>query len=241
MNCAVFKNGNLTNIGITPANRGVAVDGVTIFGLATLVIVCTTGLVFAVVAIKLTREVKRGRGAVVLFAFCLPTLYVAYPLTAAHFRNEYHRVHSRAFESEGFNNLVLGHGYRLWFFDETPWMSSIAKGPIENAQITNIQRLAMEGTRVLGQTGATSMLDGPTDYFFCLDLSSGALRKFRTESKLRSATTSFARLRRPEEAYNAELADEHSSFIWPLVCSAPLGLGLVLWSRLRRRCNDVAS
>jgi hypothetical protein len=217
------------------------VDGVTIFALATMVTVGLLGFVFAFAAIRFTHKLSRGRGAVVLFAFCLPTLYVAYLITAVHFRNEYHRIHSRAYESQGFNNLVLGYSYRLWFFDETPWMSSIAKGPITNAQITNIQRLAIDGARVLGQTGTTNMFDDPTDYFFCLDLPSGAIQKFRTESELRSATTSFARLRGPEEAYNAELADEHSRFFWPLICSAPVGLAVGLWSMMRRRYNDVGS
>jgi hypothetical protein len=210
------------------------VDGLTVFALATVVLVGVAGFVFAFAAIRLTRKQERGRGAVVLFALCLPALYVAYLLTAGHFRNEYHRFHSKAYESEGFNNLVLGHDYQLWFFDETPWMSSIAKGLYKKSQITNIQRLSIEGTRVLGQTGTTSMFDGPTDYFFCLDLSSGALQKFRTESELRSATTTFAHLRRPEEVYNAELANEHSSVFWPLICFAPVALSTGIWSVIRR-------
>ena len=213
-------------------------DGITIFALAIMVSVAIAGLVLALAAIRLTRKQQRGRGAVVLLAFSLPTLYVAYLFSAGHFRNEYHRLHSKAFEAEGYNNLALCHGYQLWFFDETPWMSSIAKGPYENAEITNIQRLSLEGTRVLGQTGTTNMLDGPTDYYFALNLSSGALEKFKTEADLRAATATFGPMIRPEEFYNAALEGEHSDFFWPLICLAPIGLAAGVWGMIRRRNRD---
>jgi hypothetical protein len=215
------------------------VDGITILALAILLLVVIVGLVLAFVAIRLTRKRERGRGAVVLLAFSLPTLYVAYLLTAGHFRNGYHRFHSQAFEAEGFNNLVLGNGYQLWFFDETPWMSSIAKRPYENAEITNIQRLSLEGTRVLGQTGTTDMFDGPTDYYFDLDLSSGAIEKFNSETELRASTTTFGPMLRPEELYNTTLEREHSDYFWPLICLAPIGLVVGgIWGMNRRRNRD---
>src|ERR1700761_9731329 len=101
-----------------------------------MVVVFVAGVVFALCAIRLTRRQTRGRGATVVLAFFLPTLYVVYLLAAGHFRNEYHRTRSNAFESEGFNNLMLGNGYTLRFFDETPWMASIGR-PSANAQITH--------------------------------------------------------------------------------------------------------
>lgn len=200
-----------------------------------MVVVFVAGVVFALSAIRLTRRQTEGRGATVVLAFFVPALYVAYLLAAGHFRNEYHRTHSNAYESEGFNNLMLGNGYILWFFDETPWMASIGRGSA-NAQITNIQRLSTDGTKVVGQTGRTNMEDGPTDYFFLLDLATGGLHKFATQAELRSATPALKPLRRPEELYNAEINKEHSGFFWPLVCSTPVGLAVgLLLANLRRR------
>jgi hypothetical protein len=200
-----------------------------------MVLVFIAGVVFALCTIRLTSEQTRGRGTTVVLAFFIPALYVAYLFAAGHFRNEYHRTHSNAYESEGFNNLKLGHGYTLWFFDETPWMASIGRGSA-NAQITNIQRLSIDGTQIAGQTGRTNMEDGPTDYFFLLDLATGALHKFNTEEELSSAATALKPLGRPEEQYNAEINKEQSSFFWPLICLAPTGLVIGLFSvNLRRR------
>jgi hypothetical protein len=212
------------------------VDGITILAFATMVAVFIAGIVFALCAIRLSRNQARGRGATVVLAFFIPTLYVAYLLAAGHFRNEYHRTRSNAYESEGFNNLTLGNGYVLWFFDETPWMSSIGRGSA-NAQITNIQRLSTDGTKIVGQTGRTNMEDGPTDYFFTLDLATGTLHKFATKAELSSTTTRLKPLLRPEELYNAEINEEHSGFFWPLVCLAPIGLATSLFLLSLRRRN----
>jgi hypothetical protein len=137
--------------------------------------------------------------------------------------------------SDGFNNLKLGDGYTLWFFEETPWKASIGRGSA-NAQITDIQRLSIDGTKIVGQTGKTDMEDGPIDYFFCLNLETGALLKFATQADLSSATNSLNPLRRPEDLYNAEINKEQSGFFWPLVCVVPVGLAVGLFSAsLRRR------
>jgi hypothetical protein len=203
-------------------------DGFTILAFVIMLLVFVAGVVFALCAIRFTRRQARSRGAIVVLAFFVPTLYAAYLLAAGHFRNEYHLTRSNAYESEGYDNLVLGNGYVLWFFDETPWMASIGRGSAD-AQVTNIQRLSKDGTKIVGQTGSTNMEDGPIDYFFALDIETGALHKFATQSELNSATTLKA-LRRPEELYNAEIDKEHSGFFWPLVCLAPIGLMVGLLS-----------
>ena len=218
-------------------------DGVTILAFATMVIDFVVGVVFAFCAIRLTRNRTQGRGAIVIVAFLIPTLYVAYLLAAGHIRNEYHRSRSNAYESEGYNNLMLGNGYVLWFFDETPWLSSIGRGSA-NAQITSIQRLSTDGTKVVGQTGRTNMEDGPTDYYFVLDLATGTLQKFATQAELSSTKVTFKPLQRPEELYNAEINSEYSGLFWPLVCLAPVGLATSLFSvslRRRNRATAVAA
>jgi hypothetical protein len=205
------------------------VDGVTILAFVTMALVFVVGVVFALCAIWLTRRGTKGRGAIVIIAFLIPTLYVAYLLASGHLRNEYHRTRSSAYESEGYNNLMLGKGYVLWFFDETPWMSSIGRGTA-SARITNIQRLSTDGAKIIGQTGRTNMEDGPTDYYFVLDLATGALNKFATQAELSSTMATAKPLRRPEELYNAEVNSERSGLFWPLVCLAPIGLAASLFS-----------
>jgi hypothetical protein len=209
-------------------------DGITILIGVTLILVVLSGIILALIAVRITRDRVRGRGAVVLIAFFLPAIYVAYLLTADHYRNEYHRVHSKAYDSDGYCNLVLGNGYELWYFDETPWMSSIGK-LYTNAQITNIQRLTVTNQTVVGQTGTTEMLDGPTDYFFSLDLASGEIRKFGNEEELRSKSGTFGHLERPEDLFNAEFAREHGWYFWPLVCLIPLVFTLACWRFMRRK------
>jgi hypothetical protein len=203
-------------------------DGFTIVAFATTLFVFIAGAVFALCAIRMTHQQTRGRGAIVVLAFFIPAIYVTYLLAAGHFRNEYHRTHSNAYESEGYNNLKIGHGYVLWFFDETPWMASIGRGS-ENAQITNIQRLSIDGERITGQTGKTNMEDGPTDYFFFLNLATGALQKFKTQAELSLAAPGFKPLDRPEELYNVAINKEHNSLFWLVICLAPLGLAVSLF------------
>jgi hypothetical protein len=212
-------------------------DGGTILAFATMLVVFVAGVVFALCAIWLTRNRTEGRGAIVVLAFFIPALYVAYLLAARQFRNEYHRARSNAYESDGYNNLMLGNGYVLWFYDETPWMSSIGRGSA-NAQITNIQRLSTDGAKIVGQTGRTNMEDGPTDYYFLLDTATGTLHEFATQAELSSTIAAFRPLRRPEDLYNAEIDREHSGLFWPLVCLAPVGLATSLFSVGLRRRNS---
>ncbi len=115
-------------------------------------------------------------------------------------------------------------------------MSSIGRGTA-SAQITNIQRLSTDGAKVIGQTGRTNMEDGPTEYYFVLDLATGTLNKFATQAELSSTMGTAKPLRRPEELYNAEINRERSGLFWPLVCFSPVGLAASLFSVSRFRRN----
>ncbi len=73
------------------------------------------------------------------------------------------------------------------------------------------------------------MEDGPTDYYFSLDLATGELHKFASQAELISAKGKFKPLQRPEELYYAEVNRERSALFWPLVCMAPVGLAVSLF------------
>jgi len=206
---------------------------------AFFIFVCVLGIVLAIVATATTREFSRGRGAVVLAAFLSPFLFVGYLLIADHFRDEFHRARGDAFD-DGFNTLPLADGYKLSYFYKMPWMSIIEKvAPNHsfNPAVDQVQRLAFAGNRVFGETGRTNMRDGPPDFFFSLDLSSGEVQKFSSEAELRSRFAAFGQLLRPEEVYRDALERQRSGFFWPTVASAPFALllGVLHFFRRARR------
>jgi hypothetical protein len=194
--------------------------------LAIAVFIFVLGIVLAIAAGYATRNFERGRGGIVVAAFFSPFLFVGYLLVADHFRDEFHRARGEAFD-DGFKTLPLANAYRLSYFYKMPWMSVITKVGVNhssNSAVDQVQLLAIVGNRVFGETGRTEMLDGPPDFFFSLDLSSGELRKFSNEAELRSNFSVFGQLQRPEEVYQDALKRQRSDYFWPAVMSAPLAL-----------------
>jgi hypothetical protein len=160
-------------------------DGITILSFLVLISCFVLGIGCSLLAAWLTRQLERGRGCVVLGAFFLPAIYVAYLLTAGYLRNDFHYSHLEASNRDGECTLPLANGLNLIFFDETPSASSVGKGDWQNTGVpilNNIQHVAITDRFLFGQTSISAHADGPVDFFFALDLTSGQVEKFANES-----------------------------------------------------------
>ena|SRR5579859_1981730 len=203
-------------------------------------------IAFAFIAMWLTRNFEQGRGVAIVGAFLAPSAFVAYLLFVSHLREQYHHTRSEASNFDGSCTLPLSHGYFLWFFDETPWMSVIGNQQTEvnnvaSPQLEHIQRIALADGKVFGETGKSNMLDGPPDFFFVFDPSSGAVREFAQEAQLRSGFPKFGPLMRPEDAFNAAEEHQRSILFWPAIAGAPFALATGLWlARRKRRGGQLA-
>ncbi len=198
------------------------------------------GLALALASVFVTRKVERGRGAMILLAFFLPTIFVTYLLFAGYLREKFHHGRSDASDLDGTCTLPISNGYFVWFFDETPWMAVIANRQsavdnVINPQLKHVQRVALTGGKVYGVTGRSEMRDSPPDFFFTFDPSSGSIREFGTEDELRSNSPQLGELRRTEEVFNEAENQKRSQLFWPAVALAPFSFmgGTLIWRRQR--------
>jgi hypothetical protein len=208
-------------------------------------IVLVLAVFAAIIAVKLTRKWNRGVGIAVLLGFSSPILYVASILGMQHLRDEYHRQRLEAYDFDGSCDAPLGHGYRLQFFDEDPWLSQIVAGslstpgklPSLNSEYrlveNRVQRLAITKTDVYGQAGATDQLDGPADHYFRINLVDGTDRRYPSEADLRQDATTNAPFVTADQAFNDQEGQQRSTLVSWIIGLAPLVFLAGCWFLLR--------
>jgi hypothetical protein len=192
-----------------------------------IVIVCC--VVFAGSAGVMTRRLNRGRGAVIVLAFFVPALFVAYLLVAGYWRNNFHRSRLEASNIDGECTLPLGNGYSLRFLDKMPSLAMIL-----NEDFTDAKPINVDGVRSIAT--ANSMVFGQTDFFFSLNLSSGQIKRFADEAEMRRGSPPFGALVETSEAFSTAEDWQRGSYFWPLVACGPIAIlvGGLIWSRRRR-------
>lgn len=206
-------------------------------------IIVASGLVFTSIAVPATREIKHGRSALVLLAFFLPALFVAYLMIASHLRSEFHQGRSEANDFDGKITLPLGSGYYLRYFDEVPSQAYVERdvsGEFGTSFISPVRKIGFLDGHVLGAIGTSSLPDDSVDSYFLLDLPTGHLEKFKTESALWSRVGRTVPLVAADEAYWAAIKHQRSWLFWPTVVLAPFAIFLAIW-RLRRSIRGSGS
>ncbi len=199
--------------------------------------VFAASVILTLISAWFSRHFERGRGAFIVGAFFTPFLFVGYLIYVNGLRHEFHVSRSEAGEDHGFNRLPLRNGYRLSSFYEAPsdaWIEKSSVATDSDLGLKHVQRVAVIGDTVFGETSRSGILDSPEDIFFALDMSSGTIREFGTEAELRSRFSKSVPLRHPEDVYEEALAKVRSTYFWPTVAGIPVVILAACWILARR-------
>lgn len=194
--------------------------------LAGFVLIC--GLGTGAVTARATRDFERGRGGLIVAGFFAPALFVMYLFLGSHLREEFHRQRSEAYCLDPNCTLPLGHDFELTYFEDLPSSATITRdGAVILPRLdplNYVKRVAILGEKIYVETGSSNLSIDPPNGFFSVDLISGDIQNFQSESKLLTSFPKSGHLDSPDAVFQLAETQERGRLFWPCVFATPLVL-----------------